>query len=74
MAEVRALSQLDHRCLLQLRSAWKHDETIYLVTDLFEAGDLLQLLLLHGALTTEFVAWCVAEVLSGLQHLHCQGA
>lgn len=68
--ELDIMNSVFHPKLLRLYDAFDNKDSLCLVTDLCDGGDLIKSILDRGALSEGEVAHYVKQVLEGLNHMH----
>lgn len=73
LAEVRTQMTISHPSLLRCFSYFEEDDTVFLVLEFAEGGDLHRLLRRRGSLNESDAARIFEQVSQGMRHLHSCG-
>lgn len=71
--EFKLLSQLDHPNLLKVYELYEDKKYFFIITDLYEGGDLFDLVEKEGPLNEQEVAMVIQRLLSCVNYLHQNG-
>lgn len=73
LEEVKVQMHLEHRNLLRCITYFEEADSVYLVLELVEGGDLYQRVQKHGAVEESTAAKIFAQVCQGVKYLHDNG-
>lgn len=72
--EIEILSRLDHQNIVNLKEFYHDDQSVYLVSELLQGGELLDAVLDQEEGYSEVIARsCFQQLMLGIQYLHSQG-